>query len=195
MKKSLATLWLVAWLAVSWAPKANAQIDKNSNETQHQIENVFNQQKNENSNDTILYKDAMNLSWVEDITYEELISSLKDSEFIDELLNNENFKNYVKEYNYNKEELKKIINDTITNEETMNLIENTIKDESTKDMIRNWDLEALQKKVEELEKNNNKQDKALRYLGITAIILWASALSNEIDKITERRKKRKENKK
>ena len=126
MKKTLTTLWLAASLALSWAPKANAQIDKNNDETQHKIENVFTKSGKEAQN---FMQDTTNI--------QEIKNLLKDEEFVRKLTNDERIKPLLKEYNLNEKDVEKFIEDIINSDVAIWVI---------KENLKNKDINKIEKK-------------------------------------------------
>ena len=110
MKKTLTTLWLAASLALYWVPKANAQINKNSDETQHKIENVFKDQQRVDPKNTITFEEAQNLSQ-DTIKIQDIKNILKDKEFVNKFTNTECVKELLKVNNLNKDDVEKMIQD------------------------------------------------------------------------------------
>lgn len=151
MSKTVQTLWLAASLALSWATKANAQVNKNSDETQHQIENAFKQQKNINSNDTISFEDAKTL-------YE-------NQQFFEEVLNDKKIQYLINEYW--EDEVKQIINEFITNEDTKKVIEMALWDDNIQKAIKEWDTEKVEKWIQKIAE---KVYRKVRWTDFTRII-------------------------
>ena len=131
MKKSLATLWLATSLALSWAPKANAQVDKNSDETQHQIENVFNQQQNVDSNDTISFEDAKSLA--------------ENQQLIEEIMNNEKMQELINKYW--EEQVRQALEELLSSDKTENVIEYLLSDQKIQRALEEWDWDALSQRM------------------------------------------------
>ena len=136
MKKSLTTLWLVASLALSWAPKANAQVNDTIDEAQHKIVNVFKDQQNVDPKNTITFEEAQNISQ-DTINIQDIKDLLKDKEFVNKFINTECVKELLKVNNLNKYDVEKMIEYILKsgNEEIQNISQDTINTNEIKNLL------------------------------------------------------------